>query len=534
MLGPFFRRAAVSPSRQRAFRGLLASHVVLLICVAWGLVQNPLMDRLARAQFLGYLLLTAGIVEGALLIGWRLTQLPKSQALEFLLITPLRSPSVVCGEALVGMTLLAFVGLSGTPVLLLLAAAGEWQLADPFAVLVHPFIWGCVTGLGLTAWAYESAGVRRWGERIAAVLLLTYLTIGVVAGENLRLWLNGLPEDVRHFTLRGVLAFHEYNPFGLVRLWFTEAPAGIPGAALWLELAALGLAALLLLRAAYRLKGHFHERHYRPIELSQGESRPPIGEYPLTWWAVRRVSEYSGRINLWLAGGFCLLYAAYIVSGASWPDWLGRRVFQIADGAGGVPVLSAGLVTLAAVPAAFQYGLWDQHAHDRCRRLELLLLTRLGASDYWHAAASAAWHRGRGYFAIALLLWIAGVASGKISPSAGIAASAAAVILWGLYFALGFREFCRGRNAHSLGLLLTVGLPLLAFCCNWMGWHALACCPPPGGIVAAAHWPACGHWTAGVALSGLAALAVAQRAIRRCDADLRDWYDRNSGKKVME
>ena len=36
---------------------------------------------------LGNGLLVAGIVEGALLVGWRLTQLPKSQALEFLLVS---------------------------------------------------------------------------------------------------------------------------------------------------------------------------------------------------------------------------------------------------------------------------------------------------------------------------------------------------------------------------------------------------------------------------------------------------------------
>jgi hypothetical protein len=35
---------------------------------------------------LGHILLVAGVVEGATLIGWRLTQLPRSQALDFLLV----------------------------------------------------------------------------------------------------------------------------------------------------------------------------------------------------------------------------------------------------------------------------------------------------------------------------------------------------------------------------------------------------------------------------------------------------------------
>ena len=131
---------------------------------------------------------------------------------------------------------------------------------------------------------------------------------------------------------------------------------------------------------------------------------PSMGDRPLSWWAVRRVSEYSGRVNLWLAGGFGVLYALYTVAGPLWPNWTGRRVFMIFDETGGVPVWATALVVLAAVPAAFQYGLWDSNLQERCRRLEVLLVTRLSAFDYWHAAAAAAWRRGRGYFAVALLL----------------------------------------------------------------------------------------------------------------------------------
>ena len=71
------------------------------------------------------------------------------------------------------------------------------------------------------------------------------------------------------------------------------------------------------------------------------------------------------------------MYAAYIVAGDAWPDWLGSQVFVTFDQMGGVPAMAAALVVLAAVPAAFQYGLWDSSAQDRCRRLELLLLTDL-------------------------------------------------------------------------------------------------------------------------------------------------------------
>ena len=44
-------------------------------------------------------------------VPWRLTQLPKSQALEFLLVSPLRPPWVFAAEAAVGVTRLALVTL---------------------------------------------------------------------------------------------------------------------------------------------------------------------------------------------------------------------------------------------------------------------------------------------------------------------------------------------------------------------------------------------------------------------------------------
>src|SRR4029077_7574505 len=99
----------------------------------------------------------------------------------------------------------------------------------------------------------------------------------------------------------------------------------------------------------------------------------------------------------------------------------------------------------------------------RCRRLELLLLTRLSAYDYWHAAASAAWRRGRGYFAVAVILWLAAALWGKGRVPQALAALVWATILWSLYFVLGFRAFALGPQGNVLGLLLTGALPLVTF-----------------------------------------------------------------------
>jgi hypothetical protein len=185
------------------------------------------------------------------------------------------------------------------------------------------------------------------------------------------------------------------------------------------------------------------------------------------------------------------------------------------------------------VPAAFQYGLWDSNAQDRCRRLELLLLTRLEARDYWEAAAAAAWRRGRGYLVVALVLWIAAAAAGRAPLAQVGAALASAVLLWSLYFALGFRAFSRGMQANGLGLLLTVGLPLAAYALTRLGGPLLGALAPPG-LVYSAHIPAVSPaWLLSPVLLAALTLVVSRRSLRDCDAQLRRWYDRHHGQKVM-
>src|SRR5207247_1724284 len=244
-LASFFNLAAASPGRQRALRNLVGAHVLIA-----GLAVVALAGRSNAAMIAGNVLLVLGIVEGALLIGWRLAQLPKSQALEFLLVSPLRPPRVFFAEALVGMARLALVTFSGLPVVILMALAG---------------------------------------------------VIGRAAGGA-----------------GGVSAFveeHECNPCGGMEVYMENRPGVAWPRFLGVQLLGAGLALVLLARSAFRLAGHFHDRHYRPIADDSGRTRPPVGERPLSWWAVKRVSEYSGRVNLWLAGGLGLLYAPHTVAG---------------------------------------------------------------------------------------------------------------------------------------------------------------------------------------------------------------------------
>src|SRR5213596_1743548 len=136
MLTPFLRLAAVSPSRQRTFRRLAAAHVLVLAAAAGALAVENTPDAV---PIIGHALLLAGIVEGALLLGWRLTQLPRSQALEFLLVSPLRPRRLFTAELLVGLGRLALLTLAGLPLLLWLQLEGVLHPLDVALLLVVPW-----------------------------------------------------------------------------------------------------------------------------------------------------------------------------------------------------------------------------------------------------------------------------------------------------------------------------------------------------------------------------------------------------------
>src|SRR5262245_26852330 len=529
MLVPFFSLAMAAPARQAAFRRTAVAHLVFVSAAVAVVLMSPDPSVL---QMLGYGLLGAGIVEGAVLLGWRMAQLPKSPALEFLLASPVHPRRVFLAEALVGLGRLILIQLAAIPVLMVLLFRGAIGPVDLALLVAMPLVWGATAAIGLIVWAYETRVIKRIGEVVAGLGILTYLTVGVLAGERLSAWLDLLPRLVAEPLFAMFKALHTYNPFAVMQFWFDPVNV-VPVIAR--ERAALvgGLGALagfiLFLRAMCRLKGHFHDRHYRPIDSTRLAQTERIGERPLSWWAVRRVMEYSGRVNIWLAGGFGVLYAAYLVAGDHWPVWMGRAVFVIFERMGGAPALITGLVILSAVPAAFQYGLWDSTVQQRCKRLELLLLTRLDGTDYWHASLAAAWRRGRGYMFVAVVLWLAMLFSGRASPAQVAASVAAGMMLWGFSFVVGFGAFSSGIQANGLGTLLTLGLPLTAAGLAHTGVPILAALVPPGAVYTALSEPPTWVWLPGPLFTGLVTLGIARRVVRRCEGHLRLWFDRNQG-----
>jgi hypothetical protein len=134
---------------------------------------------------------------------------------------------------------------------------------------------------------------------------------------------------------------------------------------------------------------------------------------------------------------------------------------------------------------------------------------------------------------VALALWGAAVVAGQASALQAAGALAAGVLLWCVYFALGFRAFSRGVQANGLGMLLTLGLPLLAAISERSGFDVLAPLLPPGSAYAAAARAPGLLWALGPAVATAVALVVGRVALARCEPELRLWYEKHHGRKLM-
>ena len=115
-----------------------------------------------------------------------------------------------------------------------------------------------------------------------------------------------------------------------------------------------------------------------------------------------------------------------------------------------------------------------------------------------------------------------------------LAGLGAGIILWGLYFALGFRAFCRGMQASTLGLTLTIGMPLLVYLLCQAGWPVIAALLPPGAVYFPVSAQPSWTWLVGPLLGVTAALMITRRSLAWCLGDLRHWCDLHHGRKVLE
>jgi len=154
-------------------------------------------------------------------------------------VSPLRPRGLFVAEALVGFVQLTLVTLSDCPCSRFwcsMVSRAARSAAAPFI----PLAWGAVTGLGLTVWSYESAWIRRLGEKVAMAMIVVYLVVGVLAGENLREWLAVLPMTSPACCCRAFFRFHTDNPFGVMRYWFNGPPSLATSAAIQVTLAGVG------------------------------------------------------------------------------------------------------------------------------------------------------------------------------------------------------------------------------------------------------------------------------------------------------
>lgn len=530
---PFFIAAMQAPGRHRSFRRAAVIHF-LFVFLLIGLSTRA--GSWGPPGLAGYLALMMGMIEGAALIGWRLVQIPKSLALEFLIVTPLRPRRIFLSEAAVGIARFLFVQLSALPVFVLANQFGRIETDELIPLALMPVMWGITTGLLLAAWVYEPLPVRHLGELLGFFGVLVYLAVGLLAGENLKAWFESLPTWLGQLAYDAVMLIHTGNPFGVVHYWLD--PAREPAVA-WERFAILhSILGIIVLaaawRAASRLQGHFQDRHYAPQLTHRADELARIGDRPLSWWAVRRVMEYSGRVNLWLAIGVSLLYAARILAGEHWPPQLGNFAFLIFEQWGGPAGMATIFCVLATVPASFQYGLWDANSSDRCKRLELLLLSELDGKDFAHAAASAAWRRGRGYFLAAAFLWFSLGVSGRTEWLNVMAAVLGGALLWSLLFAIGFQSFAKGRQTNGLATLLTIGLPVLLVILYRSGVAEWAGFVPTGWCYVPLRTGRDVPWIVGMTCGTIVTATLLYKGIRDCNRNLQTWYDRHHGQLQAE
>ena len=217
MFWPTFVLAARSRPRQQLLRQLVAFRLLAMAAAVavWGL-SAAARDHYGLTAWLGWALLAAGIADGGALLGWRLAQLPKSPALEPLLLAPAPPWRTMLAEQAVGAALTLHSALAALPPLALLVGVGWLDPFDAAAIWALALAAAWALGLGLAWWSYEPRWVRRWGEGIVLAGTSLFVVFFGVLGDQALKGLARLPFDTGHAVRMLVLGSHYWNPFTIV------------------------------------------------------------------------------------------------------------------------------------------------------------------------------------------------------------------------------------------------------------------------------------------------------------------------------
>ncbi|HEY1067213.1 MAG TPA: hypothetical protein VGE52_13925 [Pirellulales bacterium] len=534
MLGRFL--AAQLHDAGAVYRLHLSWMAAVAIYAAGALVIQPRNSTqlIVAVSWLQFIL---GALIGGALTGWRVTQFPKTRAAEFHLVMPVSDWVLVGSELLGGMLRSAFIVGAWSPLVLGMWGAGWIGPAQVVGLIAVPILFGWMVGIGLANIAFTSQRVRRILEWVTLLFLFVYLIfLGLLAEWTIPRLL-AFQHELAMLELDTIWLEQLVNPIRLIGTLYRDSEdlwARVLGVSVFL----LSLCALGAARLVWRLRGHYLEENYGS-HYDKKEFNKPIADEPLAWWTVRRVSRFKGRVNIYLGWGTVLLYSGWLLLGNAWPDWLGGNFLRVMRVFGGQAIIGAFAVQFGLVATAFLYGLWDSSARQRVGRLEVLLITPLSARDYAVAGAAAAWTRGRQYFYMALVVWCAAAAAGRISWGAVALAIFCTAAYALLFFAIAFRNFARvktERAAGFWGLGLSVGLFFASFVI-FFRWPVVGAMLPLGSLYTLTSpitraqvwtdlpWPALwsliGLVHAAYAIGGVVLL---RDAMKTFDRDLRDWF----------
>ena len=210
-------------------------------------------------------------------------------------------------------------------------------------------------------------------------------------------------------------------------------------------------------RARMAARGTLPEFHYQPVAGRPSASAPTSRRRAARWRGGRSAAwpASRGASIWWLAGGFCALYAVYLLAGVHLAD-LGweRRIFEMCDAAGGVTMLTTGLVLLAAGAGGASSTAWRGLPTAR----SLSASGGCCCSPTWGRRTTAG--RGgfggladvsRGFFAVAVFLWGAALVSGRLSAGQVVETRRRACVLWSMHILprLGFPARFSARPARQ-------------------------------------------------------------------------------------